>query len=69
MPLVPCTGISRAGQPAIPLLLEAAQPARAGRRGGGAQRPAAEGAALPAIRAGDAGTLQFPLCLLPEAEE
>ena len=26
---------SRAGQPAIPLLLEAAQPARAGRRGGG----------------------------------
>ena len=38
-------------------------------RGGGAQRPAAEGAALPAIRAGDAGTLQFPLCLLPEAEE
>ena len=60
---------SRAGQPAIPLLLEAAQPAQAGRRGGGAQRPAAEGAALPAIRAGDAGTLQFPLCLLPEAEE
>ena len=59
---------SRAGQPAIPLLLEA-QPARAGRRGGGAQRSAAEGAALPAIRAGDAGTLQFPLCLLPEAEE
>ena len=59
---------SRAGQPAIPLLLEAAQPARAERRGG-AQRPAAEGAALPAIRAGDAGTLQFPLCLLPEAEE
>ena len=33
---------SRAGQPAIPLLVEAAQPARAGRRGGGAQRPAAE---------------------------
>ena len=60
---------SRAGQPAIPLLLEAAQPARAGRRGGGAQRPAAEGAALPVIRAGDAGTLQFPFRLLPEAEE
>ena len=40
---------SRAGQPAIPLLLEAAQPARAGRRGGGAQRPAAEGAALPLV--------------------
>ena len=30
------------GQPAIPLLLEAAQPARAGRRGGGAQRPPKE---------------------------
>ena len=29
---------------AVPLLLEAAQPARAGRRGGGAQRPAAKGA-------------------------
>ena len=60
---------SRAGQPAIPLLLEAAQPARAGRRGGGAQRPAAEGAALPVVRAGDAGILQLPFCLLPEAEE
>ena len=56
---------SRAGQPAIPLLLEAAQPARAGRRGGGAQRPAGEGAALPVIRA----TLQLPFRLLPEAEE
>ena len=51
------------------LLLEAAQPARAGRRYRGAERPAAKGAAVPAIRAGDAGTLQFPLCLLPEAEE
>ena len=60
---------SRAGQPAIPLLLEAAQPARAGRRGGGAQRPAAEGAALPVVRAGDAGTLQLPLRVLSEAEE
>ena len=60
---------SRAGEHAIPLLLEAAQPARAGRRGGGAQRPAAEGAALPVVRAGDAGTLQLPFRLLPEAEE
>ena len=57
----------RAGEHPIPLLLEAAQPA--GRRGGGAQRPAAKGAAVPAVRAGDAGTLQFPLRLLPEAEE
>ena len=40
---------SRAGEHAIPLLLEAAQPARAGVRGGGAQRPAAEGAAVPAV--------------------
>ena len=39
----------RAGEHPIPLLLEAAQPARAGRRGGGAQRPAAEGAALPVV--------------------
>ena len=53
----------------LPLLLEAAQPARAGRRGGGAERPAAEGAALPVVRAGDAGTLQLPLRALPEAEE
>ena len=60
---------SRAGQPAIPLLLEAAQPARAGRRGGGAQRTAAKGAAVPVVRAGDAGTLQFPFRLLSEAEE
>ena len=28
-----------------------------------------EGAAVPAVRAGDAGTLQFPFRLLPEAEE
>ena len=35
----------------------------------GAQRPAAEGAAVPAVQAGDAGTLQFPFRLLPEAEE
>ena len=60
---------SRAGEHAVPLLLEAAQPARAGRRGGGAQRPAAEGAALPVVRAGDAGTLQLPFRLLPEAKE
>ena len=40
---------SRAGQHAIPLLLEAAQPARAGRRHRGAERPAAEGAAAPAV--------------------
>ena len=31
--------------------------------------PAAEGAALPVVRAGDAGTLQLPFRLLPEAEE
>ena len=41
----------------------------AARRGGGAQRPAAEGAALPVVRAGDAGTLQLPLRVLSEAEE
>ena len=35
---------SRAGQHAVPLLLEAAQPARAGRRHRRAQRPAAKGA-------------------------
>ena len=59
----------RAGQHAIPLLLEAAQPARAGRRHRGAERTAAEGAAAPVIRAGYPGTLQLPLRLLPEAEE
>ena len=50
-------------QHAIPLLLEAAQPARA------AERTAAEGAAVPAVRAGDPRTLQLPLCVLPEAKE
>ena len=29
----------------------------------------AKGAALPVVRAGDAGTLQLPFRLLPEAEE
>ena len=55
----------RAGEHAIPLLLKAAQPARAGRRHRGAQRAAAEGAA----RASDTRTLQFPVRLLPEVEE
>ena len=59
----------RAGQHAIFVLLEAAQPARAGCRHRGAERTAAEGAAVPAVRAGDPRTLQFPLCVLPEAEE
>ena len=36
-----------AGQSAIPLLLEAAQPERAGRRGGGAERPTAKKALPP----------------------
>ena len=45
---------SRAGQPAIALLLSALLPKKA---------------ALPVVRAGDAGTLQLPFRLLPEAEE
>ena len=49
---------SRAGQHAVPLLLEAAQPARAGRRHQRAQRPAAKGAAVPAVRAGIAPRIQ-----------
>ena len=44
----------------IPLLLEAAQPARAACRHRGA---------VPAVRAGNPGTLQFLLCVLPKAEE
>ena len=53
----------------VNMLLEAAQPARAGRRCRGAERTAAEGAAVPVIRAGDPGTLQLPVRVLPEAEE
>ena len=54
---------SRAGEHAISLLLEAAQPARAGRR------PAAKGQAAQDLRAGDPGTLQLPLRVLPQAKE
>ena len=53
---------SRAGQSAISLLLEAAQPARAGGRHRRAQRPAAEGQAAQDLRAGDPRALQLPLC-------
>ena len=60
---------SRAGQSAIPLLLEAAQPARAGGRHRRAQRPAAEGQAAQDLRAGDPRALQLPLRLLPQAKE
>ena len=48
---------SRAGEHAISLLLEAAQPARAGRRHRRAERPAAEGQAAQDLRAGDQGAL------------
>ena len=41
----------------------------AGRRHRGAERTAAEGAAVPAVRAGDPRTLQLPPRALPEAEE
>ena len=58
-----------AGQSAIPLLLEAAQPARAGGRHRRAQRPAAEGQAAQDLRAGDPRALQLPLRLLPQAKE
>ena len=58
-----------AGQSAISLLLEAAQPARAGRRHRRAERPVAEGQAAQDLRAGDSGALQLPLRLLPQAKE
>ena len=44
---------SRAGEHAISLLLEAAQPARAGRRHRRPERPAAKGQAAQDLRAGD----------------
>ena len=59
----------RAGQSAIPLLLEAAQPARAGGRHRRAERPAAEKQAAQDLRAGDSGPLQLPLRVLPQAKE
>ena len=44
-------------------LLEAAQPARAGRRHRRAERPVAEGQAAQDLQAGDSGALQLPLRL------
>ena len=55
----------RAGQPAIPLLLEAAQPAREL----DAVVEELSACCRRSARAGDAGTLQLPFRLLPEAEE